>query len=105
VISHEIKKKNLIFTKCHHDKPKPNDNVWIGVFHTYFQTLWYSHPEYLHDDRMRFIKMMDQRNDKKDHYGLLSAKNELYQRNNDRSGKRPSQAHTRDAYQVKRNRG
>jgi hypothetical protein len=101
VINYEITKTNHIFTKCHHDEPKPNVNIWIGISHTYYpHTLWCpkcnkggSRQEYLHDDHMRFNKMIDKRNDKKDNYGPSSARNEHYQIISDPIGKRPSQAH------------
>jgi hypothetical protein len=54
-----------------------------------------------YNDRMKFKNIMDKGNDKKDHYGPSSARNERYRRHNTHTGKQPSQAHGRDAYQEK----
>jgi hypothetical protein len=76
-ISYDITKKNHIFTAHHYNEPKPTDNVWIGISHTYLPTLWCpkcnkwdSHPETLLKDRMRFIDMMEEKNSRKEqNYG------------------------------------
>jgi hypothetical protein len=74
---------------------------------------WDSHPETLHEDRMRFIKMIEEEKNsrKQQYYGPSSAGNEWYQpnndqsndKNNDRSGNLPSKP-GRESYQEKRAR-
>jgi hypothetical protein len=93
MISYDITKTNQIFTARHNKEQKLTDNVWIGISHTYLPILWCpkcntwgSHPEILHEGRMSFLKMMAEKNARKEqHYGPSNAGNECYQRKNDRS--------------------
>jgi hypothetical protein len=83
MISYDITKTNHIFTTNHKDAPKPTEYVWIGISHTYLPTSWWpkcnkwgSHPESLNEDLMSFIKMMAERNAKKEQqYGPYNVGN------------------------------
>jgi hypothetical protein len=72
VISYDITKTNHIFTARHHDEPKPTGMVWICINNIDLSTLWChkcntseSHPEHLHEDLMRFVKMIEEKNSRK----------------------------------------
>jgi hypothetical protein len=58
IISYDITQTKHKFTKSNHDAAKPDENVWIGIYHVSLSTFWCpkcnkweSHYDSLHEDR------------------------------------------------------